>query len=109
MQLTITTGGDEIYTVDASEELELENFKALLEYESGVPAGEMTLYHDGKLLEGETNSVGSFGVKDNDVLLMVRNAPPQRHQRRQQQPRPVAPTNASTGKCFTFRKNYPSS
>ena len=94
MQLTVTTGGDEIYTVDASEDLELENFKALLEFESGIPSKEMTIYRDGKLLDGETKSVGSLGVRNGDVLLLVRNAPPQRQQMRQPQPRPVIGTNA---------------
>ena len=94
MQLTVTTGGDEIYTVDASEDLELENFKALLEFESGIPSKEMTIYRDGKLLDGETKSVGSLGVRNGDVLLLVRNAPPQRQQMRQPQPRPVSGTNA---------------
>ena len=87
MQLTVTTGGEDIYAVDASDDLELENFKALLEFESGVPAKEMTIYRDGKLLEGETSSIGSLGVKNGDVLLLVRNAPSQGQQTRQQQPR----------------------
>ena len=88
MQLTVTTGGEEIYTVDASDDLELENFKALLEFESGVPAREMTIYRDGKLLDGDKSSIGSLGIKDGDVLLLVRNAPPQVQQTRQQQQRP---------------------
>jgi len=88
MQLTVTTGGEEIYTVDASDDLELENFKALLEFESGVPAREMTIYRDGKLLDGDKSSIGSLGIKDGDVLLLVRNAPPQVQQTRLQQQRP---------------------
>ena len=85
MQLTVTVGGDEFYTVDASDDLELENFKALLEFESGVPAKEMTIYLDGKLLDGSTKSIGSLGVKDGDVLLLVKSAPPQGQNRSHQQ------------------------
>ena len=85
MQLTVTVGGDEFYTVDASDDLELENFKALLEFEFGVPAKEMTIYLDGKLLDGNTKSIGSLGVKDGDILLLVRSASPQGQTRSHQQ------------------------
>ena len=90
--MTITTGGDDMYAVDASDDLELENFKALLEFESGVPATDMTIYRDGKLLDGETQSIGSLGVKDGDVLLLVRNTPQQLQPNRPQHPLPSGGT-----------------
>eukprot|EP00112_Aurelia_sp_Birch-Aquarium-sp1_P017723 Seg414.1 transcript_id=Seg414.1/GoldUCD/mRNA.D3Y31 product="Protein DDI1 2" protein_id=Seg414.1/GoldUCD/D3Y31 len=86
MQLTVTTGGDDIFPIDVSEDLELENFKALLEFESGIAAKEITIYHDGKLLEGEKQSVGSLGIKSGDVLLMVKKAPLQPRPMQQQRP-----------------------
>ena len=93
MQLTVTTGGDDIFPIDVSEDLELENFKALLEFECGIAANEITIYRDGKLLEGEKQSVGSLGVKNGDVLLMVKKAPlqprPSQQQRPMQQQRPA--------------------
>ncbi len=72
MQLTVTTGGDDMFQVDVSGEIEVENMKALLESESGVPAAEITLYLDGKLLHDDKKSLDSFGVKNGDVLLLVR-------------------------------------
>ena len=74
MQLTVTCD-DEIYTINASDELEFENFKALLEFECGVATSAMKLYKDSKLLHGDKESIASLGMKNGDVLLLVRNQP----------------------------------
>ena len=85
MQLTITTGSDEIYPVETSPDIELENFKALLEFECGIPSAEINLYYNGQLLGDNKKTLGNHGVADGDVLLLIRGqlrgsgaaAPPQ--------------------------------
>eukprot|EP00794_Sanderia_malayensis_P015077 gene15077-16633_t len=72
MQLTIAAG-ETVFPVDVSGEIELENFKALLEFESSVPAKEISMFLNGQLLSGDKKSLDSLGVKDGDVLLLIRN------------------------------------
>lgn len=73
MQITITTEGEEIFPVEVSNEIELENFKALLEFQSNVKANEMKLYLDGKALNGDKSTLESLGVKNGDIILLMRS------------------------------------
>lgn len=50
MKVTVTTLSDDIFTLEVGDDLELENFKALCELETGVPAHEMWLLLNGRPL-----------------------------------------------------------
>ncbi|XP_030037551.1 protein DDI1 homolog 2 isoform X2 [Manduca sexta] len=71
MKVTVTTLNDEIFVLDVSEDLELENFKAFCEIESGFPAKDITLNFNGKPLLGDKKSLKELGVHDGDVLVLI--------------------------------------
>uniref|UniRef100_A0A146M4P9 Protein DDI1 2 n=1 Tax=Lygus hesperus TaxID=30085 RepID=A0A146M4P9_LYGHE len=70
MKVTVTTLSDEIFVLDVSEDLELENFKAFCEIESGVSARDILIVHEGKPLLDGGLSMKSHGVKDGDVVIL---------------------------------------
>lgn len=72
MKVTVTLEGDQIYNVDVSNDLELDNFKALLEFESGVQSSQIVIFHNGVQLRDNTKTLEGYGIKDGDVLLMQR-------------------------------------
>lgn len=72
MKITVTTLNDEIFNLDVSEDLELENFKAFCEIESGIPANEILISHNGKPLMDNSLSIKAHGVADGDVVIIQR-------------------------------------
>lgn len=72
MRITVTTLNDEIFSLDVSEELELENFKAFCEIESGIPSNEILINHNGKPLMENNSSLKALGICDGDVVILQR-------------------------------------
>lgn len=72
MKITVTTLKDEIFFLDVSEDLELENFKAFCEIESGIPANEILINHNGKPLMDNSKSLKAHGIADGDVVILQR-------------------------------------
>lgn len=70
MKVTVTTLSDEIFVLDVSEDLELENFKAFCEVESGFTAGDILIVHEGKPLLDNKLSMKKHGIKDGDVVIL---------------------------------------
>lgn len=70
MKVTVTTLGDDIFVLDVSEELELENFKAFCEIESGVPAHEIVIAFNGRPLMDDKKSLKDHGIRDGDVIIL---------------------------------------
>ena len=70
MKVTVTTLADEIFVLDVSEDLELENFKAFCEIESGFTAGDILIVHEGKPLLDNKLSMKTHGIKDGDVVIL---------------------------------------
>ncbi|XP_064460591.1 protein DDI1 homolog 2-like isoform X2 [Ornithodoros turicata] len=77
MKLTITTLTGELYMLDVSPDVELENLKALSEYESGIPAKEIVVMHEGRPLLDDKKNLKTYGIKDGDVLLIQHFVPQQ--------------------------------
>lgn len=75
MRITVTTLSDEIFNLDVSEDLELENFKAFCEVESGIPASEISLVFNGKILEDNSKTLKILGLKEGDVVVIQRQRP----------------------------------
>ncbi|XP_026730434.1 protein DDI1 homolog 2 isoform X3 [Trichoplusia ni] len=71
MKVTVTTLNDEIFILDVSEDLELENFKAFCEIESGFPANDIILNYNGKPLLDDKKSLKEHGVHDGDVIVLI--------------------------------------
>lgn len=70
MKITVTTSSDLIFVLDVSEDLELENFKAFCEVESGIPSGQIGVAHNGQLLTDNKKPLKDYGISDGDVLFI---------------------------------------
>ncbi|XP_066600814.1 protein DDI1 homolog 2 isoform X2 [Prorops nasuta] len=70
MKVTVTTLSDDIFVLDVSEELELENFKAFCEIESGVPAHEIVIAFNGRPLMDDKKSLRDHGIRDGDAVIL---------------------------------------
>jgi len=57
-----------------SEELELINFKALCEMETGIPSHHTGLTHNGQLLVDDFSTMKNLGVHEGDVIIIQRVA-----------------------------------
>ncbi|XP_037629721.1 protein DDI1 homolog 2 isoform X2 [Sebastes umbrosus] len=58
------------FALDVSPELELRDFIALCELESGIPAGEIQITYVEQHLKDTTRALGNYGVKDGDVVVL---------------------------------------
>ncbi|CAK1554781.1 unnamed protein product [Leptosia nina] len=71
MKITVTTLNDDIFVLDVSEDLELENFKTFCEIETGFPAKDIILNYNGKPLLDDKKSLKELGVNDGDVIVLI--------------------------------------
>jgi len=81
MKVTVATLSDTVFTLDVSEDLEIENFKAFCEVESGIPSTEIGLLFNGIPLLDMKKSLKDFNVKDGDMLMLERIRPRQQASR----------------------------
>ncbi|XP_030758327.1 protein DDI1 homolog 2 isoform X1 [Sitophilus oryzae] len=70
MKVTVTTLTDYIFVLDVSEDLELENFKAFCEIESGFPASEIVIAFNGMPLMDNKKSMKDHGIRDGDAVIL---------------------------------------
>ncbi|XP_056634596.1 protein DDI1 homolog 2-like [Diorhabda sublineata] len=70
MKIKVTTMTDFTFDLDVSEDLELENFKALCEIESGFPASEIAIALKGRPLMENAKSLKELGIKDGDSVTL---------------------------------------
>ncbi len=90
MKITVTTLTDNIFTLEVSEDMEIENFKALCEFECGIPASEIVVAWNGRPLQDDKKKLKEYGIKDGEMLLIQRI--------RAQQGQPRAQNNRNQGK-----------
>lgn len=99
MKITVTTLNDEIFSLDVSDDLELENFKVFCEIESGIPSTEILINHNGKPLMENQQTLKALGIVDGDVVILQRmfNSSSERTN-------PVNPSNSrkKSGSYFSF-------
>ncbi|CAG0918922.1 unnamed protein product [Notodromas monacha] len=73
MRLLFTSDvSDHVFSLEVGEDIELAVLKALCESESGIPGQEMSLIFNNTSLDGDSRLIGSFGLKDNDMVLVRR-------------------------------------
>ncbi|EFA03614.1 protein DDI1 homolog 2 isoform X2 [Tribolium castaneum] len=70
MKVTVTTLTDFIFVLDVSEDLELENFKAFCEVETGFPATEIVIAYNGMPLMDNKKSLKEHGIRDGDAVCL---------------------------------------
>ncbi|XP_058401305.1 protein DDI1 homolog 1 [Diceros bicornis minor] len=59
------------FSLQVSPDLELHSFRVLCELESGVPAEEIQIIYMERLLADDHCSLGSYGLKDGDVVVLL--------------------------------------
>ncbi|KAK2507518.1 hypothetical protein MC885_002484 [Smutsia gigantea] len=59
------------FSLQVSPDFELHNFRVLCELESGVPAEEIQIIYMERLLTDDYCSLGSYGLKDGDVVVLL--------------------------------------
>lgn len=91
MHITVTTLSDQIFSLDVSEDLELENFKALCEYEIGISAAEIAILWNGRPLHDDKRTLTSYGIKNGDMLLLQHMRGPSQAPNSPQQSAPAIP------------------
>ncbi|XP_010640363.1 protein DDI1 homolog 1 isoform X1 [Fukomys damarensis] len=62
---------EETFSLQVSPDFELCNFKVLCELESRVPAEEIQIVHMERLLTDNHSSLGSYGLKDGDIVVLL--------------------------------------
>lgn len=72
MQVTVTTLGGHVFPLDIPDDLELENFKAFCEAESGLPGKEIVILYNGKPLLDDKKAMKDYGLKDGDMVVLER-------------------------------------
>ncbi|KAL7335784.1 DNA damage-inducible protein 1 [Mucor circinelloides] len=80
MLLTVTTDGEEMYNLDIDNQMAIEDLKALLEAESGVPPQSQHLFFSGKELNEAKKTLEEYGVGENEIIHMQQLAPQQQGQ-----------------------------
>uniref|UniRef100_A0A1Q3FXE1 Putative dna damage inducible protein n=1 Tax=Culex tarsalis TaxID=7177 RepID=A0A1Q3FXE1_CULTA len=70
MRVTVTTPADYTFPLEVSDDLELENFKALCEIESGFPTTEMVISFNGQPLLDDKKTLTELGIKDGDMVML---------------------------------------
>ncbi|XP_068097760.1 protein DDI1 homolog 2 isoform X2 [Hyperolius riggenbachi] len=70
------------FSLDVDPDFELENFRALCELESGIPADQALIIYAERPLTDNQRSLSSYGLKDGDVVVL--------RQKDQAEARPVA-------------------
>lgn len=70
MKITVTTITDYVFELDVHEDLELENFKAFCELESGFPTTEIVIMFKGQPLMDGKKSLKDHGINDGDVVML---------------------------------------
>jgi len=95
MKVTVATLSDTVFTLEVSPDMEVENFKALCEVESGISAQEMVVLYNGQPLTDGKKALSEVGLADGDMVMLDR--------RRQQRAAP-APAAAGAGGLFDFSR-----
>lgn len=87
------------FSLQVSPDFELHNFRVLCELESGIPAADTQIIYMERLLEDDRGSLGSYGLKDGDVVVLLQkeNAGPRPSGRASIQPRVDFPGIAMPG------------
>lgn len=70
MKISATTLAGDTFELDVADDLELENFKAFCEMESGIPSSQIIVALDGRDLIDDKVSLKDHGIKNGDLVLL---------------------------------------
>lgn len=96
MQLTVTTMGDLVFTLDVNEEMELENLVVLCSLESNIAQESLVIVFNGVVLTDQKKSIGQYGIKNGDMVLARESVPTPTNSGPSSSSGGVSPTSASS-------------
>lgn len=70
MKVTVTSLDNEVFLLDVSEDLELENFKAFCEVQSGISAQNISIEFQGSALTDNKKTLKDYNIQDGDLVLL---------------------------------------
>ena len=73
MKITVTQEEGGVYPLDVSEELTLQDLKALLEMETGIEASEMLLIHNMAPMTEEFKMLADYDVQEGDIIMVTQH------------------------------------
>lgn len=73
MQITVSNEEGEVFNLEVDQGEQVENVKAILEAETGIPMASQRLLYEGKALNGY-ETLSDRGVSDGDLLLLLKEA-----------------------------------
>ena len=74
MRILLTTIDGNFYTVEVNSDIEVINLKALCEQETSIPVDQISLYYNGRPITGDSNTLASYSIKDNDIIMVQRTS-----------------------------------
>lgn len=78
MRVTLSTDDGRVATLDVSADQKLGDVQVLVEVELGILVDEQSLVHNGVPLVNPDASLSSLGIREDDLILVVRQAPARR-------------------------------
>ncbi|CAG8507078.1 1182_t:CDS:2 [Diversispora eburnea] len=75
MRLAITTETGQLHNLEVDSQIELENIKALIEAETGIPPAEQILSHCGQVMMDPKRTLEQYGVVQDEILYLKRDTP----------------------------------
>ncbi|KAJ3158041.1 DNA damage-inducible protein 1 [Geranomyces variabilis] len=76
MRLHLSDEDGQIHSLDVDGNMELENLSALIEVEMSIPSNLQHVMHNGNELTDMKKSINAVGIRQDDMLLVRRRAPP---------------------------------
>lgn len=61
---------DHTFNLEVPEDLELENFKAFCEVETGIPANEIVVFFNNLPLRDDKKTLGQYQIRDGDLVKL---------------------------------------
>ncbi|KAI8336444.1 ubiquitin-related domain-containing protein [Choanephora cucurbitarum] len=81
MLITVTTDGEQLYNLEIDNQMAIEDVKALLEAESGIPPNSQHLFFNGKELTEPKKTLEEYQVGPNEIIhLQQQQQQPQQQQ-----------------------------
>ncbi|CAG8811429.1 1308_t:CDS:2, partial [Racocetra persica] len=73
MKIAVATPEGEVHNIEVDSQFELENLKALIESETGIPPADQILSYHGQELTDPKKTLEQYGVIENDILSLRKN------------------------------------
>ena len=82
MKVSVANLEGALFSLEVSPDIELENFKVLVEVEAGLPSSQCVILFNGRPMMDMKKTLSGYGVADGDVLLLqpMMMRPPQAQQ-----------------------------